>query len=665
MRCRCQCQAFYPRCHCGWKIDRCLTGIHLRAGQEYPDGMANRKNPIPDSTTDKPPRSRRWIPVSVRLVLLLFPLLGFVGFTWIAVRSYGNAVAINAIEQLGGNVGMRPRTPQWLQHREYGDWTQLLDDVVSVQIAFAEITDDWLPHLEGLSSLEELELSRTPISDAGLVHLKGFKNLQVLKLDHTLVTDAGMAHLSGVTNLESLSLAGTQVGDAGLGYLSRLHNLRRLELDFTRVTDAGLMHLSGLHNLRELDIQSTEVTDAGLTHLNGLTNLRSLKLSGWPVTDGGKADLQRALPELTIRGGFYIVFSDCFYQDHSPFFFASGAFLMIGAVVVWLLVLTYLLPLAVVKQSTVFARRHAHGMSLAGSEVRLSRRLWFSRTTIALLVLTAAFFVTMPIVRQQVAVHALEQLGGRFENEVRYPDGRADPAVSGLGELKRSTSLQELQLGDSRIVDRDLTHLERLTTLQVLWLNDTPITDAALPHLRNLVELRELHLDHTRVTDAGLAALKSFRRLNELDLSNTPITDAGMVHVADLVSLKHLCLSNTAITAAGASRLSGLTELQWLDLEGTGVSDAGLAHLAKLGQLQHLELADMPQLTGTGLIHLGALQNLESLSLGATRFTPPGVAALQKLKNLKTLSLKNARMSDTEIADLKRALPEVYVRSKN
>src|SRR5579872_3835817 len=203
-----------------------MTGIHLPAGRGYPDDMASRTDPIPDPTSDKPPRSRRWIPVSARLVLLIVPVLGIVALNWIAVRSYGNAIAINAIERLGGKVSMRPRAPQWLQERAYGDWTELLDDVVSVRIAFAEITDDWLAHLEGLSSLEELKLSRMTISDAGLLHLKGLKNLQVLELDHTLVGDAGMAHLSGTTNLESLSLEGTQIGDAGLGHLSRLHNLQ-------------------------------------------------------------------------------------------------------------------------------------------------------------------------------------------------------------------------------------------------------------------------------------------------------------------------------------------------------------------------------------------------------------------------------------------------------
>src|ERR1051325_746366 len=107
----------------------------MRAGQGYSDSMAAPATAVPDLVTDKPPRSRRWIPVSVRLVFMF----GIVGFTWLAVRSYGNAITINAIERLGGKVSMRPGTPQWLRRPEFGDWTKLLDDVISVRIAFAEI----------------------------------------------------------------------------------------------------------------------------------------------------------------------------------------------------------------------------------------------------------------------------------------------------------------------------------------------------------------------------------------------------------------------------------------------------------------------------------------------------------------------------------------------
>jgi len=104
-----------------------------------------------------------------------------------------------------------------------------------------------------------------------------------------------------------------------------------------------------------------------------------------------------------------------------------------------------------------------------------------------------------------------------------------------------------------------------------------------------------------------------------------------------------------------------LTALKRLDLEGTGVTDAGLLDLAKLTELQSLQLANMPQLTGTGIEHLKGLKNLESLSLDGKQFAQAGVESVRQLKHLKRLSLADAPLSDAEIEDLNRLLPDVYV----
>ena len=607
--------------------------------------MAGPETANPDPATDTPPRPRRWIPVSVRLLVLLIPFLGIVGYTWIAVRAYTNAAVINEIERLGGEVSTRPCTPEWLQQQASGDWIMLLDDVVTVRLGYARVTDAWLARLTGLTSLEDLWLYGPLITDAGLEHLKFFRNLRHLGLEHTLVTDVGIEQLSGMTNLEFLSLSGTKVSDASLVHLSRLHNLQTLHLEYT------------------------DVTDDGLVHLKGLTNLKTLRVAILPSeTEDRIAELQRVLPGLTIENDLFIHSSYWPPRGHSPLFFASGALLMTGTVVVWLLGLAYVLPQAFVKLSAWFTgwcgdRAEPRFPRLAPGALSVGSPRWlrYSRATGVLLVLAAAFLVAVPIVRHQMAVHAIERLGGSFENRVRYPEGQTDLPVSGLQPLDRLINVQELSLFRSSISDRDLAHLNRLPTLQVLWLNDTAISDAALVHIRGLADLRELHLRNTRVTDAGLPTLKNFGRLNELDLSNTPITDAGMVHLAELSSLKDLRLSNSALTDAGLSHLSGLTALTWLDLEGTGVTDSGLLHLAKLTDLKYLRLAHMPHVTGKGLVHLTVLKTLESLSLDGKQFAQARVESLQQLTNLKSLSLANAQMTDADLDDLKRVLLDVFV----
>ncbi len=83
---------------------------------------------------------------------------------------------------------------------------------------------------------------------------------------------------------------------------AQLPRLRRaLELRRTQITAAGLAHLSGLTQLERLDLRDTRVTDADLVHLRVLTSLRQLEINDTNVTDAGVAELQQALPALTIK----------------------------------------------------------------------------------------------------------------------------------------------------------------------------------------------------------------------------------------------------------------------------------------------------------------------------------------------------------------------------
>ena len=170
----------------------------MAASTDSPVNPAHAERATGDPTLDKPPRPRRWIPVSVRLVFLLLLLYAFFGFSWIAVRGYTNAVTIREIEDLGGEVTTRPCTPEWLQQQDYGDWTTLLDEIVTINPGYEQATDEWLARLQGLTGLEDLSLSGPSITDAGLWHLAGFKSLRRLDLDHTSMTDAGLKHLEGI-----------------------------------------------------------------------------------------------------------------------------------------------------------------------------------------------------------------------------------------------------------------------------------------------------------------------------------------------------------------------------------------------------------------------------------------------------------------------------------
>lgn len=201
--------------------------------------MAISANPIPDPTTVKPPRRRRWVPLSLKMfgaILMLFGLASAL-LIWACYlesqerqREQG---FVQQIEGWGGSVVRVAGGSEWLRQ-------------------FAR--------------------------EDSLIQVQFFERISFIRLDGTATTDAGLAMLE----------------------LRRLANLEGISLDRTAVTDKGLAHLSRLTNLQELSLDGTAVTDRGLVRLHGLTGLKMLRLTNTRVTDAGIAKLQRALPGLTV-----------------------------------------------------------------------------------------------------------------------------------------------------------------------------------------------------------------------------------------------------------------------------------------------------------------------------------------------------------------------------
>ena len=81
-----------------------------------------------------------------------------------------------------------------------------------------------------------LNLAGAKVTDAGLGILAQLKNLSHLHLENSAVTDAGIAHLAQLASLQYLNLYGTNITDAGLKQLEGLANLRKLYLWQTKVS---------------------------------------------------------------------------------------------------------------------------------------------------------------------------------------------------------------------------------------------------------------------------------------------------------------------------------------------------------------------------------------------------------------------------------------------
>ena len=66
--------------------------------------------------------------------------------------------------------------------------------VTEVHLGGAPIDDDWLDRLRPWTDLRILELCDTPITDAGLVNLEGLASLEFLNLARTRIIPASEPH---------------------------------------------------------------------------------------------------------------------------------------------------------------------------------------------------------------------------------------------------------------------------------------------------------------------------------------------------------------------------------------------------------------------------------------------------------------------------------------
>ena len=248
---------------------------------------------------------RRWVQFSLRTGFIIVTALCVALSMWV-VPAERRRRAVVAIEAQGGFISYADQkaTSKSFPFAFLRRWfPRVYFDEIEWLSFGAEVTDAELAHLQGLTSLQWLNLTSEQVTDAGLAHLQRLTKLRGLDLDNTQVTDAGLAHLQRLTSLRELSIASDiRVTDAGLAHLKRLTCIQLLDLNNTQVTDAGLAHLQGLTGLRGLILDNTQVTDAGLTYLQRLTSLESLGLGGTEVTDSGVAKLRQALPKCKIIG---------------------------------------------------------------------------------------------------------------------------------------------------------------------------------------------------------------------------------------------------------------------------------------------------------------------------------------------------------------------------
>jgi len=209
-------------------------------------------------------------------------------------------------------------------------------------------------------------------------------------------------------------------------------------------------------------------------------------------------------------------------------------------------------------------------------------------------------------------------------------------------------------MGKLYLWDKDVTWTEALYLKKGRQCVDARGT-IAVPVENNV----KLEVSEEAASDLSSLAALGAGDLQDLSLGSQ-VDDAGLLHIRGLIGLKGLFLEGTRISDAGLPNLRKLTNLESLAFWGTRITDAGLVNLRQLTDLQFLGLF-YTRINGTGLVYLSQLMKLKRLFLWGARLTDAGLKDLRELTALEWLSLQSTQITETEVDDLRRALPKCRI----
>jgi len=177
-------------------------------------------------------RTRFWWGIGV---LLGVPALFFIPLHWRRARwptctlllgalVTGLPYAVNFYHERYIDLGPREKMVAGELHLTLTGWDgkdyailESKPNMVVLQIANPDVTDDTLEYLRGFQKLRELDLNDTKVTDGGLPIIAELPALRELRMRGTKITDEGFhKFLSGKESLTKLDMRGTSVASKSL-----------------------------------------------------------------------------------------------------------------------------------------------------------------------------------------------------------------------------------------------------------------------------------------------------------------------------------------------------------------------------------------------------------------------------------------------------------------
>ncbi|GJP29045.1 hypothetical protein CLOM_g45 [Closterium sp. NIES-68] len=167
--------------------------------------------------------------------------------------------------------------------------------------------------------------------------------------------------------------------------------------------------------------------------------------------------------------------------------------------------------------------------------------------------------------------------------------------------------------------------------------------------------LEDLCLDGCKLTDAGMEAIGRMTRLRVLDISGSPITDAALVHLSQLNTGTYGSSATISSTSTSTSTPTTTTS--------TGTSSSSSSSITSTSTpstitppppgLQELRMWRCPNLTSSGMEHIGQIRTLRRLDVSQCPVGNLGLAHLRPLSSsLSSLDLSWSGVSDEGLCQL-------------
>jgi len=436
-----------------------------------------------------------------------------------------------------------------------------------------------------------------------------------LSLQNNALGDGLLTDVIKLYSLSTLTLSGDNLSN--ISPLSTLGGLVYLDLSDNMISD--LYPLSNLHELKTLYLDNNPVTD--FSPLYSLTQLDMLSIRGIGITEEQLKGLSSALPNCAIHCETA--------QEKVSEITLGGATFKTDAIEL------NLSNMGISDISALSACRDLTRLDITGNSVAdltplmdLPNLEWLS-------------------IKDNMVVDLRPLMGlGRL----RYLNAEGN-GITGTAALSSMSNLNELYLAFNMI--SDLSGLKGLTSLRILGLESTGLTDDVLPNLYSMSSLDVLRIyDNPELNGEAVDELKANLRGCNVQHSELyySIEIGGESFKENITELSLFGRGITDITP-----INRFKRLEKLDLGSNEIENVNMFQYTS-APLRELKLGNNRITDPTALMYLGSLERLDVSGNNIGIVSP-----FKLMTSLKWLNLSNNPLGESDVEELRAALPDCEI----